>query len=145
MKTLHVTLGRDVSEYTSFRIDVPDEKYEELRKTCGLNTFLAQTALKELEDADLFYSFESDTSTAHSMRIVRAEIPGIARVAEDIPLEPDYTAVGLELAKAVEALEKGHPVRPALTKALCALSVQPQRAEKLTQAFVEAAGRPFLP
>lgn len=145
MKTIHVTIGRDVSEYTSFRIDVPDEKYEELRKTGGLNAFLAQTALKELEDADLFYSFESDTSTAHSMRIVRAEIPGIARVAEDIPLEPDYTAVGLELAKAVEALEKGQPVRPALTRALGALRVQPERAESLTQAFVEAAGRPFLP
>ena len=145
MKTIHVTIGRDVSEYTRFRVDVSDDQYEELRKTGGLGAFLAQATLKELEDADLFYSFESDTSTAHSLRIKLAEIPGEARVAEDIPLEPDYATAGTELAKALTALKEGYPVRPALTKALCALSVQPERAEKLTQAFVEAAGRPFLP
>lgn len=137
---LHVTIGRDVSEYTPLDVEIPADQYAELRRTGGLDAFLAQATLKELEDADLFYSFESDTSTAHSLRIVRAEIPGVARVAEGILLEPDYTTAGMELAKVLAALKEGHPnaVRPTLTKALHALSVQPL-PEDLTQTFVEAA------
>ncbi|WP_168185644.1 hypothetical protein [Acidiferrobacter sp. SPIII_3] len=150
---LHVTLGRDVSEYTSFDVEIPDDQYAELRKTGGLDASLAHTAWTALE-ADLFYSFASDPSTAHSLRIVRAEIPGVARVAKDIALEPNTAAAGQALLKALAALREGCPaaVRPALVEAVRALSVahpaargserqdaSPRTHEDLVQALVDAA------
>lgn len=140
---LQVTLGRDVSEYTPLDVEIPDDKYTALREAGGLDAFLKDAARKALDDDDLFYSFKSDTSTAHSLRIVHAQIPGVARVAEDIPLEPDFARAGMLLNDAVTLLRRngdrlGVPVRISFVQALRALGVAQGDVDIVTNGLVAA-------
>lgn len=123
---LEMELGRDLSEYTHVMVEIPDDEYTELRKTGRLHQKLAELARRAVDgEDDAFFEFESDTSTAHSLRIVRTTVPGVARVTDVIRLEADFTTAGQMLNNAVlmAKANKTNQVLTSLTEAVQVLGV----------------------
>lgn len=102
-----VSLGRDISEYTTTEIDVDIAK-EEFETPEGSAKVKAAVLAELKNNNDIFHLFEGESSTANSLRIVMAGYDGNV-VTETISLEPNQGESGLNLQDAIAQLTLNKP------------------------------------